>query len=351
MRTGLHNPAKTLTLLLPILMVVAAPFVRGLVQTEKAAVSQSISGDLEARNENAFALVFGEIRATAADLMFIKTERYFHSGVAYKPHMDMNKMATTGERAAKETKHDEEEHDGHEQEPQGDLPDMEAVGTHQHDEHCDDGETHGGGVPTLIRTAAQDFRGFLGHLERETQPYLDPKSEHHVTTGEELLPWYRLMTLSDPHNLRGYMIGTMLLMQAKKSDEAIAFIQEGIEKNRDNLRAFRLYASLAQVQHRSGRLDEALAAAKKGFALGKDIRPAEGKVGATRKGVLWDDDLENDFLFLARYVPLFLEKKGDLAQALDAAKEAAVLAPDDLAIDQMLHRFREELAAEDQPAS
>ena len=347
----LHNPAKMLSVLLPVLMLVAAPFVRGFVQTEKAAVRENVSGDLEARNQNAFALIFGELRATAADLMFIKTERYFHSGVAYKPHMDMNKMATTGERSAKETKHDEEEHDGHEHEPEGDLPEMQAAGTHQHDEHCDHGSTHAGGVPTLIRTAAQDFRGFLGHLERETQPYLDPKSEHHVTTGEELLPWYRLMTLSDPRNLRGYMIGTMLLMQAKKLDEALAFIQEGIEKNRDNLRAFRLHASLAQVQYRSGRLDDALAAAKKGFAMGKDVRPAEGKVGAMRKGVLWTDDLENDFLFLARYVLLFLEKKGDLAQALDAAKDAAALAPDDPAISRMLHRFQEELAAKTQPAS
>lgn len=343
------------TVFLAVLVIASHPFVRGLVQTEKAAVSQNVSGDLEARNENAFALIFGELRATAADLMFIKTEHYFHSGVAYKPHMDMNKMATTGERAAKEPQHDEDHQSDASSSGEGDVSEGPAgaapIAGHEHDEHCDDRGTHGGGVPTLIRTAAQDFRGFLGDLERETQPYLDPKLEHHVTTGEELLPWYRLMTLSDPRNLRGYMIGTMLLMQAKKSDEALSFIQEGIEKNRDNPRAFRLHASLAQVQYRSGQLDEALAAAKKGYAMGKDVRPAEGKVGAIRKGILWTDDLENDFLFLARYVPLFLEKKGDLAPALDAAKEAAALAPDDAPITRMLHRFEEELSGKTQPAS
>jgi tetratricopeptide (TPR) repeat protein len=322
-----------------------------LVQAEKAAVSQNVSGDLEARNENAFAQIFGELRATAADLMFIKTERYFHSGVAYKPHMDMNRMATTGERAVKKTDDEHEHKHSHQHEPHGELPDMEETGTHQHNEHCDHGGTHAGGIPTLIRTAAQDFRGFLGHLERETQPYRDPKLDHHVTTGEELLPWYRLMTLSDPHNLRGYMIGTMLLMQAKKADEALSFIEEGIEKNRDNSRAFRLYAALAQVRYRSGQLDDALAAAKKGYALGKEVRPAEGKVGAMREDVLWTDDLENDFLFLARYVPLFLEKKGDLAHALVAAKGAAAIAPDDPAIAQMLHRYEEELSVNAHPAN
>ncbi len=343
MRNLFRDPSKAMTILLPVVLIGSAPFLRGWVESQKAAVSQNVSGDLHQRNENAFAMILGEMRATAADLMFIKTERYLHSGVGYKPHMDMNKMATTGQRAAKAPEHGDE-HDGHDHEPQGALPDLEERGTHQHDEHCDHGNTHAGGVPTLIRTAAQDFRGFLGHLERETQPYRNPKLNHHVTTGDELLPWYRLMTLSDPHNLRGYMIGTMLLMQAKKPDEALSFIQEGIEKNRDNPRGFRLYASLAQVKYRTDRLDEALAAAKKGYALGKKVRPPGGESGAIRKGVLWTDDLENDFRFLARYVPLFLDKKGDLARAFEVAREAAALAPDDGGLDRMVHRLEKELA-------
>lgn len=351
MRRCFHNPTRMVAVVLPVLIIVAAPFVREFVHAQKAAVSQSTSADLEARNENAFAQIFGEMRATAADLMFIKTERYFHSGVGYKPHMDMNKMATTGERAAKQPQREDKEHEGHEDAHQGELPEMEAAGHHQHDEHCEHGDTHPGGVPTLIRTAADDFRGFLGHLERETQPYRDPRLNHHVTTGDELLPWYRLMTFSDPHNLRGYMIGTMLLMQAKKTDEALSFIQEGIEKNRDNPQGFRLYASLAQVQYRSKRLDDALAAAKKGYALGKEVRPPGGKSGDVRKGVVWTDDLDSDFLFLARYVPLFLEKKGDLAAALEAARDAAAIVPEDVPITRMLHRYEEELSAKAQPAS
>jgi tetratricopeptide (TPR) repeat protein len=345
MRHIFRDPSKTLTVLLPVLLIASAPFLRAWVQAQKATVSQDISESIEARNENAFALILGELRATAADLMFIKTERYFHSGVAYKPHMDMDKMATTGERAAKEPEdHEHHSDEDHEHEPHMELPDGEELAPHHHDEHCDHGGTHAGGIPTLIRTAAQDFRGFLGDLERETKPYRDPKLEHHVTSGEELLPWYRLMTLSDPHNLRGYMIGTMLLLQAKKSDEALSFIQEGIEKNRGNPRAFRLYASLAQVRWRSGHLDMALAAARRGYKMGKAVRPRGGKIGATRKDVLWTDDLENDFLFLARYVPLFLERKGDLLESFRAAQEAASLAPDDPGIRQMLQRFQDELS-------
>jgi tetratricopeptide (TPR) repeat protein len=211
---------------------------------------------------------------------------------------------------------------------------------HNHDGGC----THAGGVPTLIRAASQDFRGFLGDLERATKPYRDLKREHHVTTGDELLPWYRLMTLSDPHNLRGYMIGSMLLTYAKKPDEALAFIQEGIEKNRGNPQAYRLYVSLAQVHWKSGRLEKSLAAARTGFELAKAVRPHGGEIGAARKGVLWTEDLENDFLFVARFVPLFLNRKGDLAQALRVAREIASLAPEDVPTAQLIAKLENELS-------
>ena len=48
-------------------------------------------------NTSSFAQILGELRASTADLMWIKTERYLHRGVAYKPHLDADAMAHTGE--------------------------------------------------------------------------------------------------------------------------------------------------------------------------------------------------------------------------------------------------------------
>ena len=337
-----------LNLFFLVLILLSAPYLKRFTLAEKAAVSRTLAGDLEARNKNAFALILGEIRATAADLMFIKTERYLHSGVAYKPHMDLGHMGRTGELDAKEESHSHHP-PGSQQHPtvimETSSPESSHAG-HKHDGAC----THAGGVPTLIRTASQDFRGFLGDLERATKPYLDPKHDHHVTTGDELLPWYRLMTLSDPHNLRGYMIGTMLLTYAKKPDEALAFIQEGIDKNRGNPQAYRLYVSLAQVHWKSGRLERSLAAAKTGFEMAKAVRPHGGEIGAARKGVLWTEDLENDFLFVARFVPLFLERKGDIAQALRVAREIASLAPEDVPTAELIAKLESELSGRRRPA-
>jgi len=320
----LSDPSKMFAIVLPVLLLIAAPSIRRRIASEKAAVTQATAGDLEARNLNAFALILGEVRATAADLMFIKTERYLHGGIAYKPHLNINKMATTGVVEA-----NTQGHDHHDREP-GCCP---------------------GGTPTLIRTASQDFRGFIGALERETKPFQDPKLPHHHGRKEELLPWYRVMTLADPHNVRGYMVGTMLLSFAKKTDEALSFIEEGIEKNRGNPQAFRLYGSLAQLHWKSRRLEKALAAAQKGYLLGKIVRPKGGKAGAVRKGLRWTDDIENDFLFLARVFPLLLDKKGETGEALRVAEEVASLAPDDVATKDMIERFRRELSKRQAAAS
>lgn len=350
-----------LVVLLPVLILIAAPSIRNRTAAEKAAISQTMMGDLEARNQNAFALILGEIRATAADLMFIKTERYLHSGIAYKPHINMNKMATTGVATANPDAH-------HHQPDENEPPPKEPDHNHGPGESCpecanDDHDDHEGGccpggVPTLIRTAAEDFRGFIGRLERETKPFQDPKLSHKHGRSQELLPWYRVMTLTDPNNVRGYMIGAMLLTFAKQHHEALSFLQEGIEKNRGNPQAFRLYASLAQVHWKwrysdrtphPERLKKALDAARIGYERGKAVRPTEGKIGETRKGLNWTDDIENDFLFLARFYPLLLDRTGQTAMALQVAEEVASLAPDDPATLKMLHRFREELS-EQRPA-
>ncbi len=337
-----RNPSKVVALLLLVLILIVAPSMCYRILTEKAAVAQTEEGDLEARNENAFALILGEIRATAADLMFIKTERYLHGGVAYRPHIDTNRLATTGVATA-ETRSDEHAHKG--TTPPLDVHDH-VEGPHEVAPGEHPGHEHGecpGGVPTLIRTASEDFRGFLGDLERETKPFRDPRLVHHLSKNEELLPWYRLMTLTDPHNVRGYMIGTMLLTFAERPDEALSFVQEGIEKNRGYPLAFRLYASLTQVYWKTGRLEKALEAARTGYEMGKAVRPEGGEAGAVRRGVKWNDDIENDFLFVARFYAPLLERKGETGRALQVARETLSLAPNDVATKLMIVRLQAQM--------
>lgn len=159
------------------------------------------------RNSSAIGRILGEFRTGMSDVMFIKTERYLHTGVAYTAHM-----------ATQEVK---------------------AGAT----------SDHAGQAGTLIRPPEEDFRGFIGELERRVQPWQDPNAPHLHTSGDELLPWYRLMTISDPNYVRGYLIGTYWLM-SNDLVKAQEFIDEGIDNNPE---AFQLHYMKGQVLRRKAR--------------------------------------------------------------------------------------------------
>ena len=48
------------------------------------------------RNTSALAAMLGGFRTAVSDLLYIKTERYLHSGVAYAPHLEGETLSTAG---------------------------------------------------------------------------------------------------------------------------------------------------------------------------------------------------------------------------------------------------------------
>lgn len=186
------------------------------------------------RNSSSAALILGEMRTSMSDVIFLKSERYLHGGVAYEPHLAMEELSAEAEAAkidsnlAGEDDHDHAEHEAHD----------------DHDDH--EGEPRlddAGGAPTVIREQERDFRGFIGMLEREIKPFLDPDEPHIQTDGSELLPWLRVMTIADPQSIRGYMAGGWWLKHYDR-EEAINLLQEGIEHNPTG---FQLYHMTGQV--------------------------------------------------------------------------------------------------------
>lgn len=229
--------------------------------------------DIQARNSSSFAIILGEVRTNLSDLMFIKTERYLHNGVAYRPHLDMDQTAQSGEIVDKHAGHDH----GHGESGSGESFDFagefeeheaEAKGEHVHDE----AEEESSG--TIIKGPEDDFRGFIGRLEREVKPWRDPKLAHIHTSGTELLPWYRLMTLSDPKNVRAYLIGAWWLKGQRKPEfyaEALNFVSEGIE---NNPQAFQLYLMRGYIYNQMEKKAEAREAFTEAAELAVKARPA-----------------------------------------------------------------------------
>lgn len=236
-------------------------------------------------NSSSFAAILGEIRASAADLMWVKTERYLHSGVAFTGHLDEDAMARTGEVAVKHD-HEHEEHDG-----------------------CG---------PTLIPDASRDYRGFVGTLHREIHPWQDEHTEHAHSGSDELLPWYRMLTYSNPHHWRGYNIGAWWLSRNPATRlEAESFIEEGV---RNNPNVFQLQLMRGRVLMQREAWADAIGAFRKAAGLAEKIRPADGKRSQT-----WSDSDEEDYAAALRYVPFIEYRKlndaaaarADLARAFE----------------------------------
>lgn len=227
-------------------------------------------------------MVLGEARTSLGDLMHVKTELYLHNGIAYKPHIDMTELASSGE--------------------------VSASGDPGH-------EGEAAGVQTVIRTAADDFRGFIGYLERQVKPYRDPSEGDTHTAGTEILPWYRLITLSDPHNIRAYLIGAWWLKteEGRAPREAVKFLDEGI---RFNPEAFQLHLTKGYiVQREFGELERALELFEKAAQLAVKARPADPKA---REGD-WDEFYDEDARGAARMAVLLEKEIGDRHRALSWA--------------------------------
>ncbi|MFH0907869.1 MAG: hypothetical protein V1929_03820 [bacterium] len=188
------------------------------------------------RNSSAVATMLGEFRTTMSDIMYIKTERYLDNGIAYMPHLKKQLLSVSSATKAID-------------EHQAEVHEAEAGGEHGHAHHDHEADDDGAGTKTMIPTEAEDFRGIIGRLQREVKPWRDPSQPHQHTDGTELLPWFRLMTLSDPHYVLGYTVGGWWL-KSRNLEAAIRFAKEGIENNSES---FQVHFTLGQIYLDKGR--------------------------------------------------------------------------------------------------
>jgi tetratricopeptide (TPR) repeat protein len=280
----------------------------------------------EAVNSSAFATILGELRTTAADLMWVKTERYMHRGVGFAPHLDAKALAHGGESDHDHDHAANRDNDYDHESENGGRPDPEQEGDgHVHDEHCDHDHEN---MAALIPDHAGDYRGYIGDLHRAVQPWQDRDAPHAHQPGDELLPWYRLLTFSNPHHERGYITGAWwLLTQARAGkgdfEETLAFIDEGVA---NNPKSFQIALMRGRILLAMDRDEEAVAAFRHSAELALAIRPEGGAPHPPE----WTDWEEEDYLAAVHYVPaILLQKIGDARRAALALDWAEGLLPGD----------------------
>jgi len=288
------------------------------------------------RNRSAVATILGEIRSSMSDIMFYKTELYLHSGVAYKLNLDYEALSSKGQvvdlgkptanlkasQVSHETATAKAPEHGHENEPELPKGEEEIF-------HCE-------GADTVIPRQINDFRGFIGDLQREVKPWIDPSKPHLHTDGTELLPWYRLMTLSDPHYIRGYMIGAWWLKRQRKNTQleaAVNFLKEGISNNPE---AFQLYLMRGEIMHTLGQNQEAKRSFKEAAELAVKQRPAGGKISKQ-----WTEYNEEDALASMRLAVFSEREFGSKKEALALARRYLNVLEHDAILENLIKRLEQ----------
>ena len=129
----------------------------------------------------------------------------------------------------------------------------------------------------LIPDAERDYRGWIGTLHRSIQPWQSADAPHEHTGGEELLPWYRVLTAANPHHTRAYITGAWWLTKQHDHEgalaEALAFVDEGIHHNPD---AFALHLLRGRILLQMERFPEAVDSCDHAARLAVRIRPPGG---------------------------------------------------------------------------
>jgi len=270
-------------------------------------------------NSGALGRILGEFRTSVGDMLFLKTENYLHYGVAYRSHSHEEHGPTM----------DIEENPEHPEEAGHDPatcthPDHDHDHDHDHGEHGDEEEM------TVIPSAARDYRGWVGHLHRQVKPWQPPGEEHRLDDGSEVIPLFRMMTLADPHYVRGYQIGAFWIRR-HDPQAAMSFLQEGLEKNPDAFQLHLMKGLLHIKQARSLTEDgdltnptdpeqiRRLQQARRSFRTAADLmlreRPAPRPETDVADQPGWNETRENDARAAAHLALLFEERYGDPEEA------------------------------------
>jgi len=263
------------------------------------------------RNASSIAILLGELRTSMSDILFVKTERYLHSGVAYVPHHEEQLLSV------EEMGEEVQEH-------------QSEIGL-EDDDHA--------GTPTLIPPAEKDYRGFIGRLHREVKPWRDPERAHLHTDGTQLLPWFRIMTLTDPHYVMGYTVGGWWIA-AHDEEASLQFLEEGIRNNPDAFqirmaRGFILVRKLRQDRENQEMLDKVWSDFREAVRLGIAQRP-DPALGPPEEQVGWSLFQEQDLWSACQMLVILERDFGDPEVAKELAATYYALFPDNRILEGMM---------------
>jgi len=256
------------------------------------------------RNASAIGIMLGEFRTGLSDILLIKTERYLHSGVGYIPHIDENRQSTAEQI---------EEFEAHQRE-------VSATATPE--------EEHGEMAATLVPGPERDFRSWIGDLQRKVKPWAEASSHMAHTDGRQVLPWFRIATLSDARHVQAYTIGAFWLGRHDR-EQSGSFLEEGLRNNPDafQLHLMKGYHLVKRAREEPGDLfdpspaqRELLTGARVSFRRASDLAMAARPRGGPEEDPAWGGYDEQDAWAAFRMAVLTERYYGDPDRAVALAR-------------------------------
>jgi len=153
-------------------------------------------GEYQAAKESIALSLVGQFRMSVGDMMWLKTLEYLHNGIIYR--MPSGRERTRGVRAVEFT----------------------GMGA---------GVAHKDG-PSLIPDEDRDWRGMLGEIDRNIEPWRPGHAQH--SDPQELIPWYQLLVKFNPHYVQAYTNGAFFMSDfAGQPEMGRDFLIAGAGKN------------------------------------------------------------------------------------------------------------------------
>ncbi|MFH1904888.1 MAG: hypothetical protein ABIK53_05145 [bacterium] len=165
------------------------------LQTHHYAVISSVSaipgGEIVSK-------ILGGVFTGSADLLWLKADEYLHKGVREHGHCHI-------------------------------LEEAGIIGGHTQHKH----EHNHKEIEHRHKLKYNRLDKLFAKLEYNLKPNI---TEHlHSKREDELMPWFKLATIFNPHHVRAYAVGGYwLAFRLGKLDEAIKFMAEGIKNNPDS---------------------------------------------------------------------------------------------------------------------
>lgn len=212
--------------------------------------------------------MFGSLRMFVGDWAFMKAEEYHHRGLPFTQALAYHE----GESIFSEA--------------------LSGTGKHEHEE-----------VSVQAPRNASLYERLYAQVKVTSDSHMKPEEE------KEVLPWFYVEVAFNPHDIRGYVLGSYWLQRIGKEDESFKFLRQGEVNNPDSAQ---IIGAIGKAYYKKSDYKNAAMYLERACKLW---------IGAKGINIVTSSYEESDRLFTFELLAEMYSKKAEREKALQLYKE------------------------------